>query len=244
MYIISHRGGALENKENSESAIINSITNNCVNAIEVDIHFTKDDVAVINHDDNLNRCFGINKNIFEIDYHQIENILLSLDKLLSIVDGKKTLFLEIKGNLSNKQINYLSEKLFKYIQDNVGLLEYYNNNKLPIFMIITFNYDLLIKLNKYFDKSMLGFITANRFDKINAYYLLDNTIFKNLIIENTVINNDYLIELNKYNLNIFVYGVNYSVGLNKFSKEDLKIINGFITDSPTSLYNNLSVQRT
>jgi glycerophosphoryl diester phosphodiesterase len=241
MYIISHRGGALENKENSKEAIISSINNNSVNAIEVDIHYTKDDVAIINHDDNLNRCFGINENIFEVNFNQIKSVVLSLDKLLNIVDGQKTLFLEIKGNLSTVQIVKLSERLFEYIQKNVGLLEYFNNDKLPIFMIITFNYDLLNKLHKYFDKSMLGFITSNKFDKINTFYILDNTVFSNLIIDSAAINTDYLNELNKYNLNIFVYGVNYPISLNKFSEENLKIIKGFITDSPTSLSNKLSI---
>jgi glycerophosphoryl diester phosphodiesterase len=237
MYIISHRGGSLENKENSREAIINSLKNDKLSAIEVDIHFTKDNVPVIIHDENLNRLFNLDINIYEIEYYQIETVILNLQKLLQLVNGRKSLLLEIKGNPNNQQIIILSNILFNYIQNNVGLLDLYNN--IPIFMLISFNYDLLKKLNKYFDKSMLGFITANQFTQIDLFYLLDNNLFQNLIISNEVANKDYLEEIKKYKLNVFIYGINYINSLNKFSNNCLKNIKGFITDSPTSFTNKL-----
>lgn len=239
MYIISHRGGSLENKENSREAIINSLKNDKLSAIEVDIHFTKDNVPVIIHDENLNRCFNINLNIYEIEYYQIETVILNLQKLLKLVNGRKSLLLEIKGNPNNQQIIILSNILFDYIQNNVGLLDLYNGNNIPIFMLISFNYELLKKLNKYFDKSMLGFITANQFTQIDLFYLLDNNLFHNLIISNEVANKDYLEKLKKYKLNVFIYGINYINSLNKFSNNCFKNIKGFITDSPTSFINKL-----
>jgi glycerophosphoryl diester phosphodiesterase len=239
MYIISHRGGSLESKENSREAIIHSLNNDKLSAIEVDINFTKDNVPVIIHDENLNRLFNLDINIYETEYYQIETVVLNLQKLLQLVNGKKSLFLEIKGNPNDQQIVILTNLLFNYIQNNINLSDLYNGNNIPIFMLITFNYDLLKKLNKYFDKSMLGLITANQFSKIDLYYLLDNKLFTNIIISNEVANKDNLIQLNKYDLNVFIYGINYINSLNKFSNDCFKNIKGFITDSPTSFTNKL-----
>ena len=60
MYIISHRGGSLESIENTEKAIKYSLKLD-VNAIEIDIYFTSDNIPVINHDPNLNRIHNIDR---------------------------------------------------------------------------------------------------------------------------------------------------------------------------------------
>jgi glycerophosphoryl diester phosphodiesterase len=238
MYIISHRGGALEYKENTIYAFKKSLENDKVSGIELDIHFTRDNEIIINHDTNLIRIFGINENISDINYEQIKTIVLSFENILNIIKGKKPLFIDIKGSLTNEQIEILSNIMIKYLNKYSGLEEYYDNN-IPMFLLMSFNYNVIKNLNKYFYKSHLGFITANNFDKVNFFYIIDNKLFDYIILDGTNTNTETLNEIRKSNINILLYGVNYPISLNKFNENDLKNIYGFITDSPTQFYNIL-----
>ena len=43
--------------------------------IELDVHLTKDNIVVVFHDNNLKRLTGINKNIKDLTYDEIKNII-------------------------------------------------------------------------------------------------------------------------------------------------------------------------
>ena len=95
--IIAHRGGALDNLEHSWKAFETCIEKSNIHGIEFDIQFTKDNVAVIVHDMTI----SINNQIYlicETYYHDLEKYVISLQQLLNFVQGKKQLFIEIKGN--------------------------------------------------------------------------------------------------------------------------------------------------
>ena len=128
MKIIAHRGNDGVHKENSVSAILNSLNQDYVDGVEFDIRMTKDHKFVIHHDP-----FYDGKLISITKYRSLKG-LTRLDSLLKKIHSHKIIMIEIKEVGENKLlIYYLYRVLKKYS------LNYY---------ICSFNY----KLMKYFLK--------------------------------------------------------------------------------------------
>lgn len=68
--IIAHRGGALEGRENSLSAIKQAIDLGA-DAVQIDVRITKDKELVLSADSNLQRLTGQNEKVEELDYEEI-----------------------------------------------------------------------------------------------------------------------------------------------------------------------------
>lgn len=65
---IAHRGYKAENPENTMCAFKAAINNGKAQAIETDIHLSKDNVVVLSHDPDLKRCFGRTERIIDCDW--------------------------------------------------------------------------------------------------------------------------------------------------------------------------------
>mgnify|MGYP000897532399 CR=1 FL=1 len=57
MKIIAHRGASIEHPENSIDSIIQALSHE-VDAVEIDVHLSKDEIPVVIHDDSLERTHG------------------------------------------------------------------------------------------------------------------------------------------------------------------------------------------
>lgn len=72
--------------------------------IELDVHRTKDGVLVVHHDDNLQRVCGVNRRIAQstlaevraCHLHGTDEIVPTLDEVLSVVGGRVPLIVELK----------------------------------------------------------------------------------------------------------------------------------------------------
>jgi len=91
VFIIAHRGGS-SSFENSISSFLKAQEMG-VDAVECDIHTTKDGKLVISHDPDLVRIANIDKKIAEMDYDEISGIRLpngeripALEELLEIMN--------------------------------------------------------------------------------------------------------------------------------------------------------------
>lgn len=111
--VIAHRGGAELFLENTLSAF-KKAEELGVDAIECDVHLTKDGYLVVAHDPDLNRIAGIDQNIAEMTLAEISRIELkggehipTLDKVLDSV--KIPLVVELKNRSTVTEI----VKLFK-----------------------------------------------------------------------------------------------------------------------------------
>ncbi len=100
VFIIAHRGGS-SSFENSISSFLGAQEMN-VDAVECDVHSTKDGKLVISHDPDLKRIAGIDRKINEMSYEEISMIRLpngekipTLDELLEIM--KIPVVIEIKS---------------------------------------------------------------------------------------------------------------------------------------------------
>ncbi len=120
--IYAHRG-LFENKkivENTISAFKKALLNNF--NIELDIRVTKDNKIIVFHDSNIKRLTGIDSLVKEMTYEELSNVKLLnttdkiplLEDVLKLVNGRVTLLIEIKVNLSNNTLNELNKLLLDY----------------------------------------------------------------------------------------------------------------------------------
>ncbi|CAI6332384.1 unnamed protein product [Periconia digitata] len=70
---IAHRGYKAEFPENTMSAFRGAVDVGA-EAIETDVHLSKDGVVVLSHDKDLKRCFGREENIIDCDYEFLSTL--------------------------------------------------------------------------------------------------------------------------------------------------------------------------
>lgn len=118
---IAHRGlWGGEIIENSLPAYQNAIDNGF--AIEIDLYLTTDDVLVSFHDKTLFRMTGEVGFIYEKTLDQLNELTLldseykipTFDQVLSLVDGKVPLLIEIKDQPNKNVVNKVIERLKDY----------------------------------------------------------------------------------------------------------------------------------
>ncbi|KAJ5893232.1 hypothetical protein N7495_004923, partial [Penicillium taxi] len=71
--IIAHRGYKEKYPENTICAIDGAIQAG-TNAVEIDLHLTRDGVIVLSHDATLQRCFGVKKKIIDCDWDYLKTL--------------------------------------------------------------------------------------------------------------------------------------------------------------------------
>lgn len=88
--------------ENSVSAIKRAVEEGY--GIEFDVHLTKDHIPVVFHDDTLERLCGVTKHLKDFTFDELQQFHLydteesipSLEEILTIVNGKVPLIIELK----------------------------------------------------------------------------------------------------------------------------------------------------
>ena len=95
--IVGHRGLPVTHRENTIGSFSDAFRNGS-DAIELDVHLTKDNVPVVFHDFNLIRLAGIDSNIGSMDFSDIRKVILKN---------------------SNDRIPELSEVLKKFPDNNI-----------------------------------------------------------------------------------------------------------------------------
>ena len=126
MKIIAHRGNVDKYKENSLKAIQYALNKYYIDGIEIDIRMTKDFKFVLAHDPFYKGHF-----IKKTNSKKLKKLgLNTLDEILSIVNSKKIVLIEIKEETGKYKI--LIAILYRIIKK-------YNLN----FYIFSFNYNLM-----------------------------------------------------------------------------------------------------
>lgn len=103
--------------------------------IELDIRLTKDEKLVVFHDNTLERVTGANGRVDEFDYDELSSLKLSgtedgiplFSEVLSLVDGKVPLLIELKENagsllVTEKALELLSSYKGEYIIESFNPL--------------------------------------------------------------------------------------------------------------------------
>lgn len=149
MKIIAHRANDGINKENSEEAILNSLSKEYIDGIEIDIRKTKDKQFVISH--------GPFHNGNHIKHTKLNKLKLpSLNNVLNRIVSDKIIMIEIKNE--DKNYKETSYKLHKIIKK-------YNLN----YYICSFDYNLINYFKNKYPKYKCGLIIGLKIneDKLN-----------------------------------------------------------------------------
>lgn len=116
---IAHRGGGSGVFENKIETIKNTLKNELIDALEVDIRKTKDDIIVLSHDRGV-KLNGKNIWIDEVNYSQIKHLgIAALEEILPLFkNSNKILDLDIKDKntvsciVKTLKKNNYSKKIF------------------------------------------------------------------------------------------------------------------------------------
>jgi len=115
-WIIAHRGGRLDAPENTRAAF-EAALDHPIDGLELDIQMTKDGVAVLHHDGNLQKINGDRRRISDFDYEELTGLdwggwyagafagerIVTLEELLRLYAGRTRLLVEIKSFLRDRR---------------------------------------------------------------------------------------------------------------------------------------------
>lgn len=216
---ISHRGlhNNIDIPENSMKAFKKSIDNNI--PIELDVHMLKDNNIVVFHDNNIKRMTGINKELKDLTYDELKRYKLLntnehiplLKDILSLVDGKVLLNIEVKYN-----DNY--EKACKELSK---MLDNYNGD----FIVQSFSPKVIHWFKKNRPNYTRGLLLSS---KQKGKYLYNAIIFKILkphflSISKKLSDQKIMKHLNKYNIPILFWTIKKDE-VPKYTNKDFGII--------------------
>ena len=218
--ITAHRGDSLNYPENTLLAFTSALDKNA-DWVELDVQLTKDKQIVVSHDANLKRIAGIDKNISDLTYDELQQI-------------------EISKSYPNVRIPLLSE-VFKWgilnnISFNVELKPYDNETSLAektIELILKYHLEdrVILTSAKY---SILEDVKAIN-NKISTAYIMSlayGDISKldkadNFSIEASSISKELVKKLHNQGKEVYAWTVNTKDSINKML--DLNVDN-IITD--------------
>lgn len=163
MIFIAHRGESFDAPENTLAAI-NLAWQREADAVEIDIHISKDERIVVIHDDNTWKFDRKFNKIKDLTLEELKRIdvgsykgsqwkderIPTLEQVLTTVPENKSLFIEIKSSFE--------------ILDNLNKLIVSSKIQPDQIKLIGFDYDVLKKAKKIFDEHEIFWV-------INIEYL-------------------------------------------------------------------------
>lgn len=210
MQIIAHRGASAFFKENTLTAFKAALAFG-VNSFETDIQLTKDNFLVLQHD-----YFLENKTIKEYSFKELKNLgLCSLEKLLSILNKRNKLNIEIKND----------DNIYPGIEEKLAAcLKQLGQDKNPNLLISSFYLPSLEKIKKLLPNLKIGLLTKNfdlkEVERLHPYSV--NMSYKRITKE--------IINLcHSKNIKVFIYTVNDLELLNNLEKDGVDAV---FSDNP------------
>ncbi|MGO9119547.1 MAG: glycerophosphodiester phosphodiesterase family protein [Desulfomonilaceae bacterium] len=177
---ITHRGWHNSEKgipENSLEAFQESVEAGL--PIELDVQFTSDRVLMVYHDEDLVRMTGTNKLFSSVSYKEVQNLRLipsnqripSLPEVLTIVEGKVPLLIEIKPYLRVGQLESVLLELMSGYSGNYAVqsfnpfsLQWFKKNA-PMVPRGQLSSDFKNEMITYPRKFLLRHLLLNRFSE-------------------------------------------------------------------------------
>lgn len=224
--IIAHRGVYLNETENSIHAIDDSIKNK-VKYVEIDVQETKDGKVVLMHDKNLKRLTGINEDVNDLTFKQIEELTLgravinkrhqripTLDSVIKESKNKVRLIIEIKPYGDTED---LTRKVVDIIE---------KNNFVNQCMVHSLSYNALLNVKSLNPNIKTGYIACwHRKDLASL-----NVDFYS--VEQRLINKKLVMEIHKEHKKIYSWTVDKPNNMDDMLKLN---VDGIITDKPSIL---------
>lgn len=219
--LIAHRGN--DNKkwlENSITGIVNSINQDYIDGIELDVRMTKDKKIIVIHGITISDDINETKFVSTLTLSQIKKYDLdpgkkkvevaTLDEVLKKIHSKKKILIEIK----EESINY--QTIVKEVHQ---ILKHYPDLN---FYICSFHYPLVSYWKRKYPKDKVGIIIG---------FLLNKDKF-NTDLDFISVNKHYLNKCD-FKKETFIWTVNSEKELDKIKAKTNKV--GIITDYASKL---------
>lgn len=116
MIIVAHRGDQEKFPENSYRAILSSIKKQC--SFEIDIQYSSDNIAFLEHDKTLYRNYKLKRTISSLSSHKLIKLgLPTLKCIINVIPPNYLCFFELKSKFT-AQIGYNIHELSKLVNLN------------------------------------------------------------------------------------------------------------------------------
>lgn len=200
VFVTGHRGSPQEAPENTIKGIELAIAQGA-DYVELDIQQTKDGKLVVCHDVNLKRLTGVEQNLWELSFKDLQTLevgswfsrefagekIPSLEQVLALTKGRIKLNLELKVQGCQSNLPRELVKLLKEDFDGV---------------ISSFNYPTLIEVKQLNDRLSIGLIMASLVDNLPLFEVDFYSVTTKLITT------DLITQAHNHGLEVHVWTVN------------------------------------
>ncbi len=215
MKVFAHRGYSAKYPENTLEAFKKAFEIGS-DGIELDVRYTKDKLIVVSHDEDLNRIFGIDKKIADVDFCELQHLTFEkriprLEEVLDIIPDDKWVIVEFKEE--EPAIHSIYRVLPRKMEDRV--------------IFSSFNHDLITRLIKDFPHLNFAYILGEEhksldFNSLIEMFLLRRPHSVHIPLDAYKIFGEDVVKLAKFlrenGIEIFVWNIN--------DPKDLDILGG------------------
>lgn len=232
--VMAHRGLSADAPENTLYAFSDAISVGA-DFIELDVQQTRDGVLVVMHDSNLKRTTGVNKDIWDVDYADIQNLdagswfdpayanarIPTLEETLQFVDKRAKLNIEIKPT------KHGSDTLE---QDVVELITQYQYT--DACYVTSFSYGSLKKVKEANPEIRTGYLMSVAYGQFYSLKYADAFSLNKVFVTSQVVN-----AAHQQGKQIFAWTVNSMSEVRSLCNLH---VDSIITDDPVMVQNVIS----
>ncbi len=232
--VMAHRGLSADAPENTLYAFSDAISVGA-DFIELDVQQTRDGVLVVMHDSNLKRTTGVNKNIWDVDYADIQNLdagswfdpayanarIPTLEETLQFVDKRARLNIEIKPTKNG------SDTLEQDVAELITQYQYTD-----ACYVTSFSYGSLKKVKEVNPEIRTGYLMSVAYGQFYSLKYADAFSLNKVFVTSQVVN-----AAHQQGKQIFAWTVNSMSEVRSLCNLH---VDSIITDDPVMVQNVIS----
>lgn len=232
--VMAHRGLSVDAPENTLYAFSDAISVGA-DFIELDVQQTRDGVLVVMHDSNLKRTTGVNKDIWDVDYADIQNLdagswfdpayanarIPTLEETLQFVDKRAKLNIEIKPT------KHGSDTLEQDVAELITRYQYTD-----ACYVTSFSYGSLKKVKEANPEIRTGYLMSVAYGQFYSLKYADAFSLNKVFVTSQVVN-----AAHQQGKQIFAWTVN---GMSEVRSLCNLHVDSIITDDPVMVQNVIS----
>lgn len=232
--VMAHRGLSADAPENTLYAFSDAISVGA-DFIELDVQQTRDGVLVVMHDSNLKRTTGVNKDIWDMDYADIQNLdagswfdpayanarIPTLEETLQFVDKRAKLNIEIKPT------KHGSDTLEQDVAELITRYQYTD-----ACYVTSFSYGSLKKVKEANPEIRTGYLMSVAYGQFYSLKYADAFSLNKVFVTSQVVN-----AAHQQGKQIFAWTVN---GMSEVRSLCNLHVDSIITDDPVMVQNVIS----
>lgn len=232
--VMAHRGLSADAPENTLYAFSDAILVGA-DFIELDVQQTRDGVLVVMHDSNLKRTTGVNKDIWDVDYADIQNLdagswfdpayanarIPTLEETLQFVDKRAKLNIEIKPT------KHGSDTLGQDVAELITRYQYTD-----ACYVTSFSYGSLKKVKEANPEIRTGYLMSVAYGQFYSLKYADAFSLNKVFVTSQVVN-----AAHQQGKQIFAWTVN---GMSEVRSLCNLHVDSIITDDPVMVQNVIS----